>query len=642
MTFDLSTAKPVRTSKFDLATAKLVSADETEEPRKPRGILDLSGTEILGGVAETAASVGSAIVGEPLAGAFGISSALVEGDAPGGVTQSGDAVESARQALTYKPRSEGGKVISGALGDAFNATKIPAALAASEKFLGDVGYSLAGPVAGAVGASIPTALLEVLGLVGINKLRGSKKIVGIPENVITQLKKDGLDIDDLSDTNVTKIQERTAEQIAAEKTRIVAFQEQGLTPTKAQVTRNADDFQAQQELTKTDTPVRAEIENQEGILTTRFDETVSGTGGQGVASGSSVADDVVGRSTQLDSEISTLYGEARDLASGTKNVKLDRMGKTLKDLAPSDRRAGGNIQAVVGDLKAKGVMDDNFKIVGKIDVSTAEDVRKLLNELFDTKNPFGNQKLRELKESLDDDVFSVAGEDVFKRARKAKSDFEKGLSKAKVSKFDSRKTNLVRDVLENKVDPDTLARDVSQLKKYRPEDIDQLKKYLQQTDSGKVAFNDLRAEVMSDIKDAAFVGPEDALGNKALSRSALDRVVAKIGDGKLGVLFNAQERAFLKQMQELAKLREPVRGTALGKGPSAQAVASLERNIVRNPLLNDLFRGITQSLTEGFRARGALTIPATSANIKKSITAKAGAAGTLLPAAIADREQENK
>jgi len=279
-------------------------------------------------------------------------------------------------------------------------------------------------------------------------------------------------------------------------------------------------------------------------------------------------------------------------------------------------------------------MDENFKIVGKIDVTTAEDIRQLMNDLFDPQKPFGNQKLRDIKQALDDDVLSVAGEDIFKAARKAKADFERGLNRAKVNKFDSRKTSLVRDVLENKIDPDSLAKDITQSKKYRAEDLNQLKNYLQQDAPGKTAFDDLRAEVMNDIKELSFIGPEDANGNRALSRNALQKTLQKIGKPRLGVLFNAQERNFLDQMLNIAKLREPVRGTALGRGPSAQAIQSLERNILRNPLLNDVWKGITRAISENIKSKGALTIPAPSADIRTTLRPVPAAAAVLAPAVL--------
>jgi hypothetical protein len=199
--------------------------------------------------------------------------------------------------------------------------------------------------------------------------------------------------------------------------------------------------------------------------------------------------------------------------------------------------------------------------------------------------------LRKLKDALDDDVFVASGGDTFAQARKAKTDFEGGLSRAKISKFDSRKKNVVRDILENKIGPDELTDKVVFGRSWRPEDLEQLKAYV--SDSGADVFDDLRADVMDKIKSASFIGPEDASGLQALSRDKLEKQLVKLGldntgKTKLNVLFKPDEIKFLKDMLKVSRMREPVRGTALGKGPSAQAVASLEQKLKTMPVIGFL------------------------------------------------------
>jgi hypothetical protein len=284
-------------------------------------------------------------------------------------------------------------------------------------------------------------------------------------------------------------------------------------------------------------------------------------------------------------------------------------------------------------LQAKGILDQDMKVVGRVGVDTAEDVRKLTNELFDPQNGFGNSKLRELKEALDDDVFLSAGEDVFKQARKAKADFEKGLTRAKISKFDSRKANLVRDILENKIDPDTFTKDVIFSKKWRAEDLQQLKQYSGTDSGGKQAFDDLRANTMQEIKERAFFGPADADGFTALSRDKLEKAIKSIGQGKLNVLFTSQERKFLDDMTKVAKLREPVRGTALGQGPSAQAVNKLRAEIRKGSIIANLLDSIT------FDSKGKAVLKAAPARIEKDITPSPLRQPAALGAAAAAQEE---
>ena len=445
------------------------------------------------------------------------------------------------------------------------------------------------------------------------------------------LEKSGLTIDDLGDEAQAILAREATGREPTQAARSAFLREQGLDPLKAQVTRAADDFQLQQEAAKTSGRVRDALERQEAVLTTRFNQAVLDTGGRAETPTSTVTDALVGKATVLDQQISDLYTAARDIAPGQKNVKPILLTDKLRELAPSNRRAGGAIEAIVGDLKQKGVLDEDMKVVGRIDVETAEDVRKLMNELYDPQNTFANGLLRQLKDELDSDVFQAAGKDVFSKGRKAKASFEKDLARAGVSKFDSRKANLVRDVLENKINPDTFTNDVVFSKKWRGADLQQLKNYISTTDDGLTAFDDLRADTLAKIRDSSFIGPEDAAGNRALSRNSLEKTVNKIGPHKMRVLFSKEERKFIDDMLKVSKLREPVRGTVIGKGPSAQAIISLEKKLQDLPIIGSLVQFID------FDAQGRLVmkakpeaIPATPSGLETTLGGRASPAAALI------------
>ena len=246
---------------------------------------------------------------------------------------------------------------------------------------------------------------------------------GVPSAELqSALKESGQTFDDLTQQVQLELQGEVVEP--ADAARKAFLESQGLTPTKAQVTRGAEDFQLQQESAKTSGRVRTALEGQEAILTSRFDNAILETGGEAASDVSTPATAIANKASVLDVEIGELYKQAREAAPGAQNVRFDALTKKLRDLAPSNRRAGGNIEAVVGDMQAKGILDADMKIIGKVDVETAEDLRKLTNELFDAQNPVGNAKLREIKDALDDDVFRAAGKGTFKAERKARPDVE--------------------------------------------------------------------------------------------------------------------------------------------------------------------------------------------------------------------------
>lgn len=414
------------------------------------------------------------------------------------------------------------------------------------------------------------------------------------------------------------------------------LKKQGIEPTRAQVTRDAADFQAQQEAAKTSGAVRDAIEGQEQVLSSRFDNVIKGSSGDLSTDTNTVIDAVTSKAEVLDKQISDLYKVAREASPDEKNIRFNSLAAKLKELAPANRRTGGNVEAIVGDLQAKGVLDKGMKLKGRIDTDTAEDVRQLMNELYDPSNAYGNTVLRDLKNSLDDDVFKAAGGDIYKEARKAKADFEKELSRAKISKFDSRKQNIVRDVLENKIDPDQMTDKVVFGKSWRADDLNQLKDYIGTSETGRQAFNDLRADTLQKIKDKAFIGPEDAQGMKALSRDKLERALGSIGDSKLKVLFSPEENKFLKDLVKVSKMREPVRGTQQGLGPSAQAVKTLTDQVKSNPL----FRAIIDTITLDANNRAVLKAsPKVKdiTNLSPARTALAASAGAST-SAVAEEE----
>lgn len=466
---------------------------------------------------------------------------------------------------------------------------------------------IAGGVGGALGAGLE-AVSPVLGrIVGavFRRVTGRQPAgalltkTGTPTPELQQaLDASGLTFQDVVDGS-TDLLGAQAGADPAQLARKAFLESQGLVaegaPTTAQVVRDATEFQAQQEAAKTSGRVRARLESQQGILVNRFDEAVAGTSGQAVTSGNPVADHVLNKSTELDNEISTLYGIARDTAQGGEIVDLSKTFNKLESMRPSDRLMKGAVSSIEGEAARLGILDPATGVSRSATVDESELLRKFSNQLFNSTSDFGKVGLRRFRNAIDDDVTKSAGEDVFKQGRKAKADFETNLSRSKISKFDKNQTSLVRDILENKINPDEFLEKTVLAKKYRASDLDSLKKYLNtgtptQKEAGQAAFNDLRAETLDFIKNSSFIGPEDALGNRNLSKTALSRSMKKIGMEKIKVLFNAEERKFLSDMQKVSQLLEPVRGTALGKGPSAQgidaAIKSLQRRIDKIPFLN--------------------------------------------------------
>ncbi len=131
----------------------LTFLSEQQKP-EPTGFPGASVIEPLGVVA-------SSMVAEPLAGLAGIAQILNPFAEEGAGAR---AVKATKEALTFKPRTGKGEAGLQSLGETL--APVGEAIKGAEQAVGDVGFDIAGPVGGAIGATVPTAIGEALGLFG--------------------------------------------------------------------------------------------------------------------------------------------------------------------------------------------------------------------------------------------------------------------------------------------------------------------------------------------------------------------------------------------------------------------------------------------------------------------------------------------
>lgn len=111
------------------------------------------------GLGDAALTVGSSIIAEPVSGVAGIVQAANPFADEGA---GGDTVEAVREAMTRTPRTEEGAENLTALANALK--PVTDLLKRAEQVSGEVGYDVAGPIGGAIGETLPTAIMEALGL----------------------------------------------------------------------------------------------------------------------------------------------------------------------------------------------------------------------------------------------------------------------------------------------------------------------------------------------------------------------------------------------------------------------------------------------------------------------------------------------
>ncbi len=449
----------------------------------------------------------------------------------------------------------------------------------------------------------------------------------------------GLSFEDVAEQSQKLLKTDNIED-ATQIARRTFLEEQGLIPTRAQVTQDVTDFQNQQELFKTSGAVRDAIDGQGVVAARKFDNAIVATGGSANPSASAVFDFIADQAIDRDAAISGAYKAARQVAGDEQVVKFTRLEAALTNKAGSDRITGGLISATKDILKAKGVLPKKgFKIQGRVNPKVAEEIRIELNTLYDSLTPNGRSELRNFKEAIDLDVQDAVGKDIFGEARSMKASFEKSLRRSKVNKFDNRKFELVRDILDNKINPDRFLQETVLSTRVRSTDLEQLKRYLLDSDGGDVAWDSLRAEAMTHIRNKAIreVSSDPAM-TRASMESALKSFGKNEGKDKLRVLFSPQERKLLENMLKVSKITEPKRATTLGKGPSAQGVKEISNQLAKNPGLNIIWGGVAEAIASR-QAMKAIAAPK-QLTLKPSNLATLAAPALIAPSATLVQEDE--
>ena len=388
----------------------------------------------------------------------------------------------------------------------------------------------------------------------------------------------------------------------AQMERYNLFKRMGIEPTRAQVTRTADDFTVQQDLAKETGSVRSALESQQQQLRRAFETAEAGTGGAVRAETSPLQQAVIDKALKLDDEISVLYQRANEMYPDTPSIDIRGYIRALLDNKIYNQKSGGTYAALIGQIKRDfGVditkLDDPIMVTPR----QAETIRQTANDLYapntalDGTASTSNRIISDVKEALDQDVGLALGDDAYETARNAYAEFRRGLDPDQLSKFSRNQKSLIRDLLEERIPAERVFERVVASKGYTAADLRALKNYIVGREGtinpvGAAAWRDLKAETIAYIRDSVFKGPLDELGGQSLSRAALENMLnTRIGRDKLKIIFNKDELQFLDDMLSLSKIIEPIGGKIQGSGPTGQAVQQLERTV----------RGMAGRLSQG-------------------------------------------
>lgn len=509
----------------------------------------------------------------------------------------------------------------------------------------DLGTNMA--LGGAFGASAPVVMQAVSKAISKLAKKPIQTFVDgqLTDEAIELLEKADISPELLSDDVARELQRAGAMNADEAKTFNLFKQfDDRLEPTRAQVTQSGDDFMRQQELAKTSNAVSRSLDEQEKVIADNVDAMIEGIGSRSIddqQAGARLLDTAFDRINAADEAVDSAYKAAREAAPTEKAVSLARLQSELKKMAGQDRASNGFIRAIASELKARGITGGN-----RVSVETAEEVRKVINQIA-FENPATRARLaRGMKNALDDDVAAAVGDDVFKPARQAKAQLERSLERARKTRRSANRRSLVENLIEERVDPRQV---LSRVETASADDLKQLMSFYRsgskaEVEAGEQAINELRSSLIRRWFIKASSGKTEG-GHTMFSGPQFKKAVNSFGADKMEALFTPEQQTWVGQLIRIGELRMPKTGTALGLGPSgagARQVAdiALQAGDMKTGGMLTLVRKLTEIAGETKEVRSVISPGAATAKAVRdasrvssigrrlSRSGAAGAAGT--------------
>ncbi len=252
-------------------------------------------------------------------------------------------------------------------------------------------------------------------------------------------------------------------------------------------------------------------------------------------------------------KISKAYNIADNSDGAKEVVNLDPVANFVNENMPSANYSGNVLDAFQKETKrlglSEGDMNNGDYQLADMSVYQSEQLRKFVNANIDSTNPKDQRLGAKLKEVIDASVGDAGGEP-YNRARKLRSNFS--------SKYQDKK--LIADLLGTKpgsTDRKIALEKVSEksIKLSSAEELKNLRRTLQKTEEGKIAFNELAAQALKDIKDISTgnIG-QDSRGNPLVSPAKFAKAVNGLDEsGKLDILFGKKGAEQLRTMVDIGR-----------------------------------------------------------------------------------------
>lgn len=492
----------------------------TDTPAKPP--INVAKEAAFGPI-DTAAALASSAVAGPMAGLTGLIGAALPGDRG----QGAKVVEATQDLLTYRPRTETGKAVTGAIAAPFEwlAGK---ADQAGEKVSDATGSPLAGTV-------VNTAIQSAPLLLG----KGAKQVVDrIPAPVVRE--PPSMPGMGAAMTDIERLRWERAQQLPVP-----------LPYTKGMRSRDFEQQRFERETAKAG-DIGAPIRDRHAELNERilqnFDAFVDQTGAEAGglrAAGQIVNDAIVGKSKMAKSHIDAAYTRARESGAMAAPVNVSPIMQYVESHRPEAINAPiiASLEAKLNTVSRKDPYGNTVATINDL-----EEVRKMVGSLSGkdaTNAHFG----REIKTLVDGLTENVGGAD-YKRARSLRLRYAKEFEDVGViDKLMSTKPGTrdravaYEDVFQHSVLSGSL------------DDVRAVRKTLQTAGpEGAQAWKELQGQTVQHIKDVITTTTTDLRGNPVISAARLDRVIRELDkDGKLDFMFGKQSAQQMRDITSAAK-----------------------------------------------------------------------------------------
>jgi hypothetical protein len=497
------------------------------------------------GAGETALTVTTGATGGTLGALGGTLKGLAEQILSGkfGTLEANRAVEEAAmkgaEALTYAPRTEAGKEMTAAVGEAAQSlvpltglTGEMAAVAAASK----PAAQAIKPVVSAAKEKVSTAAKTAMEAVTPESMKskapglgtmGSAGSAGVEAATIRQMRADELPVP-MRLTEGQKTRDFPAQRFEGETAKDPALGE----------------------------PIRERFREQRQQLVQNMDAFIDSTGAEAfdvTSIGASVDKALRQRAARDKARIRTLYKEAEKAGEMEAPVQMDDLAKFIVENQPE-----AEVANVLKAAKAKAIqlgalveLPDGTLAAAPTSLKNVELLRRSISNATNAE-PTNIKFATDLKRLIDTATEGLGG-NLYKQARAARARYANNYENIGLIKnlLGTKRTSAdraiaVEDVLRKSVMEPSTSLDT----------VRQVRRLLQtEGDTGKQAWKDIQGGVLAEIKDAATRGVvRDEAGNPVVNVGRMNQVITQLDKtGKLDFVFGKKGAEQIRTLNEVAK-----------------------------------------------------------------------------------------